>query len=89
MACETGDRRGALALGLGFATTGALTNHGTQTHEKSLQLGGCCDHRENPRTLTGRRIEGGVGCRHPLEARLSPLALGPPENDRSFVEAAV
>ena len=31
LACETGDRRGALALGLGFATTGALLNHGTQT----------------------------------------------------------
>ena len=38
-----------LALGLGFATTGALLNHGGRTTQKVPRSAGCCDHRENPR----------------------------------------
>ena len=46
---QRADRRGRLALGLGFATTGALLNHGGRTGQEVPRSAGCCDHRENPR----------------------------------------
>ena len=48
---QRADRRGRLALGLGFATTGALLNHGRRTGQEVPRSAGCCDHRENPRVV--------------------------------------
>jgi hypothetical protein len=73
---QRADRRGRLALGLGFATTGALLNHGAQMTWKVPP---------NGRVLRSPRGPKNADCD---ESRLtgsasSPLRLAPRTNQRS------
>jgi hypothetical protein len=78
---QRADRRERLALGLGYATTGALLNHQTRMTQKVPPTGRVCDHRADPRNAQRTRRVLGLATRRRANLLLPP-AQPPPRRCR-------